>query len=177
MAIIVDRTNVSFIVYQNRFVGSIQEIMPRGEFQSKFGVTFFEVDTVAYEPERKIFHIEREGRVDAFQSADQDPLMSQLQSVEDAVLEHFEMVCLEKMKPSQYHFLENKVWVITQEDQSKLDREAFKANFRKDRDALLVEADILINKAADLGQDTTALRTYRQALRDATVSWVMPTKP
>lgn len=36
------------------------------------------------------------------------------------------------------------------------------------RNSLLDEADILIFKAEDLGQDTTALRAYRQALRDIT---------
>ena len=177
MAIIVDRTHVSFVAYENRFVGSIQEIVPRGEFQSRFGVTFFGIDTLAYEPERNIFHIEREGRVNAFQSAEEDPLMEQLQAIEDTVLEYFELVCLERAKPSKYHILENKVWVITNEDQAKLDREAFEADFRKQRGALLAEADILINKAADSGKDTTALRTYRQALRDATTTWVMPAKP
>lgn len=177
MAIIVDRTHVSFIAYENQFVGSIQEMMPRNEFHAKFGVSFFGIDTLAYEPERKIFHIEREGRVDAFRSADQDPLLAQLQEVENDVLAHFETVCLDKMKPSSYHVLKNKVWVITNEDQAKLDRDTFEANFRKDRDALLAEADILVNKAADLGQDTAALRAYRQALRDATTTWVMPAKP
>lgn len=36
------------------------------------------------------------------------------------------------------------------------------------RNSLLAEADILIFKAEDLGQDTIALRSYRQALRDIT---------
>ena len=36
------------------------------------------------------------------------------------------------------------------------------------------EADILINKALDNGKDATNLRAYRQALRDATINWVIP---
>lgn len=46
--------------------------------------------------------------------------------------------------------------------------------FRADRDSFLQQADIAINKAEDLGEDTKALRAYRQALRDATILWVMP---
>lgn len=37
---------------------------------------------------------------------------------------------------------------------------------RAQRDQLLAEADILIFKAEDAGEDVTALRAYRQALRD-----------
>jgi hypothetical protein len=39
---------------------------------------------------------------------------------------------------------------------------------RDTRNSLLADADILIFKAEDLGQDTVALRQYRQALRDIT---------
>jgi hypothetical protein len=55
---------------------------------------------------------------------------------------------------------------------------------RKQREPLLVNADIAINKAVDKGEDATTLRVYRQALRDITttfandlvnVSW--PVKP
>lgn len=46
--------------------------------------------------------------------------------------------------------------------------------FRVERDLLLSKVDIAINKAEDLGQDTKDLRVYRQALRDATITWVMP---
>ena len=46
--------------------------------------------------------------------------------------------------------------------------------FRMLRDSLLAKADILINKAVDNSQDATKLRAYRQALRDATINWVMP---
>lgn len=48
------------------------------------------------------------------------------------------------------------------------------SKFRAERDALLQQVDIVINKDEDLGKDTKALRAYRQALRDATILWVMP---
>ena len=51
------------------------------------------------------------------------------------------------------------------------------AQFRTDRDKLLVEADIEINKLVDTGIDATEWRVYRQALRDSTLTWVLPTKP
>ena len=51
------------------------------------------------------------------------------------------------------------------------------AQFRAERDVLLKEADIEINKLDDLGKDSSAWRVYRQALRDSTESWVLPTKP
>lgn len=46
--------------------------------------------------------------------------------------------------------------------------------FRFERDSLLKKVDIAIYKAEDLGQDTQLLRTYRQALRDATIDWILP---
>lgn len=46
--------------------------------------------------------------------------------------------------------------------------------FRRDRNLLLDKVDKEINKSEDLGKDSTMLRTYRQALRDATLKWVMP---
>lgn len=49
------------------------------------------------------------------------------------------------------------------------------ADFRYERDLLLNKCDIEINKALDNGLDTTELQKYRQALRDATIEWVMPT--
>ena len=49
--------------------------------------------------------------------------------------------------------------------------------FRAERDKLLTEADIEINKLVDLGLDLTEWRVYRQALRDATLTWVLPNKP
>lgn len=51
------------------------------------------------------------------------------------------------------------------------------AQFRAERDKLLVEADIEINKLVDLGLDSTELRVYRQALRDSTLTWIIPSKP
>ena len=51
------------------------------------------------------------------------------------------------------------------------------SDFRHKREPLLKEADITINKLEDIGQDSTAWRQYRQALRDATATWIMPTKP
>ena len=39
---------------------------------------------------------------------------------------------------------------------------------REARSTLLAQADILINKAEDKGQDSSALRQYRQDLRDVT---------
>ena len=51
------------------------------------------------------------------------------------------------------------------------------AQFRANRDKLLVEADIEINKLVDLGLDLTEWRVYRQALRDSTSTWVLPNKP
>ena len=46
--------------------------------------------------------------------------------------------------------------------------------FRLERNTLLNKVDKAINKAEDLGNDSTILRTYRQALRDATIDWTMP---
>ena len=51
------------------------------------------------------------------------------------------------------------------------------AQFRAERDKLLVEADIEINMLVDLGLDSTEWRVYRQALRDSTLTWVLPSKP
>lgn len=51
------------------------------------------------------------------------------------------------------------------------------AQFRAERDALLKEADIEINKLDDNSQDSSKWREYRQALRDATTSWELPIMP
>ena len=56
-------------------------------------------------------------------------------------------------------------------------QEQEQAQFRAKRNQLLIEADIEINKLEDLGKDSSAWRSYRQALRDSTESWVLPTKP
>lgn len=53
-------------------------------------------------------------------------------------------------------------------------RKQFEIQFRYDRDLLLKQVDIAIFKAEDLGQDLSVLRVYRQALRDATIHWIMP---
>ena len=55
--------------------------------------------------------------------------------------------------------------------------DATQAEFRAERDVLLAEADIEINKLVDAGLATTVYSEYRQALRDATITWVLPTKP
>ena len=58
----------------------------------------------------------------------------------------------------------------------EIEQEA-QAQFRAERNKLLVEADIEINKLVDLELDATEWRVYRQALRDATLTWVLPSKP
>ena len=55
--------------------------------------------------------------------------------------------------------------------------EATQAEFRAERDVLLAEADIEINKLVDAGLATTVYSEYRQTLRDATITWALPTKP
>ena len=55
--------------------------------------------------------------------------------------------------------------------------EATQAEFRAERDVLLAEADIEINKLVDADLATTVYSEYRQALRDSTITWVLPTKP
>lgn len=58
---------------------------------------------------------------------------------------------------------------------TELDIQTRKQNeFRAERNTLLDKVDKAINKAEDLGQDVKDLRVYRQALRDATINWVMP---
>ena len=56
-------------------------------------------------------------------------------------------------------------------------QEQGQAQFRAERNQLLIEADIEINKLDDLNKDSSSWRAYRQALRDSTESWVLPTKP
>lgn len=58
---------------------------------------------------------------------------------------------------------------------TELDIQTRKQNeFRRDRNILLDKVDKAINKSEDLGQDAKDLRVYRQALRDATIKWVLP---
>jgi hypothetical protein len=66
----------------------------------------------------------------------------------------------------------------------KLHPECQAREIRKQRAPLLADADIAINKAIDNGNDVTALRAYRQALRDITTTFagdlanvVWPVKP
>ena len=58
----------------------------------------------------------------------------------------------------------------------EIEQEA-QAQFRAERDKLLSEADIEINKLVDAGLDSTEWRVYRQELRDSTLTWVLPSKP
>ena len=56
----------------------------------------------------------------------------------------------------------------------------FQDNFRLDRDLLLDSTDIymLIDKYNTLtAEQQTVITDYRQALRDSTSNWLLPTKP
>ena len=68
---------------------------------------------------------------------------------------------------------------IVKANELKLEEEVkeTQSQFRAERNQLLIEADIEINKLDDLNMDSSSLRAYRQALRDSTESWVLPTKP
>lgn len=50
--------------------------------------------------------------------------------------------------------------------QAQAESAEVKSGKRAERNRLLADADILINKAFDSGADLTALKEYRQALRD-----------
>lgn len=67
--------------------------------------------------------------------------------------------------------------IKTLEDKQAEALEQEQAKFRTERDFLLKEADIEINKLDDLGKDSSSWRFYRQALRDATITLELPTKP
>ena len=56
-------------------------------------------------------------------------------------------------------------------------QDIYTSDFRVNRNLLLKEADIEINKLEDIGTDSSTWREYRQALRDSTISWKIPTKP
>lgn len=56
-------------------------------------------------------------------------------------------------------------------------QQSTQAQFRAERDKLLAEADIEINKLVDAELDVTEWRVYRQALRDSTLTWIIPSKP
>ena len=70
----------------------------------------------------------------------------------------------------------NKFIVKDFRTEEEIEQEA-QAQFRAERDKLLAEADIEINKLVDTGIDSTEWRVYRQALRDSTLTWVLPSKP
>ena len=67
--------------------------------------------------------------------------------------------------------------IKTYEEKQKEIQQKSQAQFRVERDKLLVEADIEINKLVDLGLDATEWRVYRQELRDSTLTLVLPNKP
>lgn len=87
-----------------------------------------------------------------------------------------------KLTDKQLKAYENKpefgVWNSNEwiSDNEKIE-EAKQAQFRAERNQLLVEADIEINKLDDLNIDSSSWRAYRQSLRDSTENWVLPTKP
>ena len=70
--------------------------------------------------------------------------------------------------------VEQNIVLPNQEEIEAEKQKQFQIQFRYDRDILLAKTDIAIIKAEDLGQDTKDLRAYRQALRDATILWIMP---
>ena len=67
--------------------------------------------------------------------------------------------------------------LATQEELDAIELASTQAEFRAERDVLLAEADIEINKLVDAGLATTVYSEYRQTLRDSTITWVLPTKP
>lgn len=79
------------------------------------------------------------------------------------------------LKPEQFDKLDYKTnqWVLDSNSKKAYEQ----AQFRVERNQLLIEADIEINKLDDLNMDSSSWRAYRQALRDSTESWVLPTKP
>lgn len=52
--------------------------------------------------------------------------------------------------------------------------EDLEEKIRADRDQQLIEADHAINRLEDAGEDTSAWRKYRQALRDITTQETFP---
>ena len=79
------------------------------------------------------------------------------------------------------HYELVKEWLETNTPEPEFTAEELLAKeqveFRSQRDELIKEADIEIYKLEDINADTTAWRVYRQALRDSTLTWVLPTKP
>ena len=72
---------------------------------------------------------------------------------------------------------ENGEFIVKDFRTSEEIQEQEQEQFRAERNILLQQADIEINKLEDNNQDSTAWREYRQALRDATETWQLPTKP
>lgn len=72
---------------------------------------------------------------------------------------------------------ENGEFIIKDFRTAKEIQEQEQTQFRAERNQLLIDADIEINKLDDLNADSSSWRVYRQALRDSTESWVLPTKP
>lgn len=79
------------------------------------------------------------------------------------------------LKPEQFDKwdYETNQWVLDSNSKKAYEQ----AQFRLERNQLLIEADIEINKLEDLNMDSSSWRAYRRALRDATLTWVMPEKP
>lgn len=86
-----------------------------------------------------------------------------------------------ELNGSQDYLIGDKVAMTAEEVEAHINPpmpiEQKQEQFRAERNNLLVEADIEINKLVDLGLDPTEWRAYRQALRDSTESWALPTKP
>ena len=79
---------------------------------------------------------------------------------------------------SQDHLIGDKILMTAEEVEAHINppktEAQIQAEFRAERDKLINQADIIINKALDNNQDVTSLRAYRQALRDATIKWIIP---
>lgn len=115
----------------------------KGEIVSKFGVPEFAVDS----------YIPEEGLTKTIIANDIDVSLYYIKN---------NGLTLLPAKPDiNYKFnYDTEVWEIDPIITGNLIRDT--------RNSLLEEADILIFKAEDLGQPTTVLRQYRQALRDVT---------
>ena len=73
---------------------------------------------------------------------------------------------------------------VAQVDIDIAKKESLKNDIRKQREPLLIEADIAISKVVDNNENAADLRVYRQALRDITTTFaddlanvVWPVKP
>jgi len=89
----------------------------------------------------------------------------------------FECELLETKESGEYYEFYN---TDGTPDTAKIDAgllEDSQAEFRTERNALLASVDIEINIAFDSGLSTAALSEYRVALRDSTITWVLPEQP